>query len=266
MVAGGLAIGVPFLVFFGWLSDRIGRKPIIMTGCALAALTYFPLFHALTNAANPDLAAASASAPITVVADPADCTFQFDPVGKAAFNSSCDIAKTYLAKAGLPYANEAAPPGAIAQIRVGSTSVASFDGRGMAKADLTAKKTAWETEIGAATAAAAYPKAADSAKVNVAMVVGLLAVLMIYVAMVYGPIAAMLVEMFPANIRYTSMSLPYHLGNGWFGGFLPTTAFAMVAASGDIYFGLWYPVTIAAITFVIGVLFVHDRRGARIDV
>jgi MFS family permease len=261
MVAAGLAIGVPFLIFFGWLSDKVGRKPIIMAGCLLAALTYFPLFHALTGAANPDLATASAKAPITVVADPNDCSFQFDPVGKAAFNSSCDIAKTYLAKAGLPYANEAAPAGSVATIRVGSTSVASFDGRGMAKADLTAKKTAWEAEIGAATAAAGYPKAADSAKVNVGMVIAILAVLMIYVAMVYGPIAAMLVEMFPPQIRYTSMSLPYHVGNGWFGGFLPTTAFAMVAASGDIYYGLWYPVVVAALTFVVGMLFVRDTHG-----
>jgi MFS family permease len=265
MVAAGLAIGVPFLIFFGWLSDKIGRKPIIMTGCLLAALTYFPLFHALTAAANPDLASASAKAPITVVADPNDCSFQFDPVGKAAFNSSCDIAKTYLAKAGLPYANEAAPAGSVATIRVGSASVASFDDRGMAKADLTAKKIAWETEIGAATAAAGYPKAADSAKVNVGMVIAILAVLMIYVAMVYGPIAAMLVEMFPPQIRYTSMSLPYHVGNGWFGGFLPTTAFAMVAASGDIYYGLWYPVVVAAFTFVVGMLFVRDTHGKAVD-
>jgi hypothetical protein len=231
----------------------------------LAALTYFPLFHALTAAANPDLAAASSKAPITVVADPDGCSFQFDPVGKAAFNSSCDIAKTYLAKAGLPYANEAAPAGSVATIRVGSASVASFDGRGMAKADLTAKKIAWETEIGAATAAAGYPKAADSAKVNVGMVIAILAVLMIYVAMVYGPIAAMLVEMFPPQIRYTSMSLPYHVGNGWFGGFLPTTAFAMVAASGDIYYGLWYPVVVAAFTFVVGMLFVRDTHGKAVD-
>jgi MFS family permease len=261
LVAVGLAVGTPFIVFFGWLSDRIGRKVIILAGCALAALTYFPLFHLLTDAANPALAEASARAPITVAADPADCSFQFDPVGKAAFNSSCDITKSYLAKAGLPYLNEKAGPG-VAAVRIGGTTLASFDGRGLAKAAFTEKKTAWEKDIAAALAAAGYPKEADSAQVDKLKVVAVLAVLMIYVAMVYGPIAAMLVEMFPARIRYTSMSLPYHLGNGWFGGFLPTTAFAMVAASGDIYYGLWYPVTIAAATAIIGALFVREPKGS----
>ncbi|MBV9420155.1 MAG: MFS transporter [Alphaproteobacteria bacterium] len=260
MVAAGLVIGVPFLVFFGWLSDRIGRKPIIMAGCLLAALTYFPLFHLLTEAANPALSKASASAPITVVADPADCSFQFDPVGKAAFNSSCDIAKSFLAKAGLPYANEHAGPGVIATVRIGTAMLPSFDGRGMAKAEFTARKAQWEKALGGLLTASGYPSAADSAAVNVPLVIAILAVLMIYVAMVYGPIAAMLVEMFPPQIRYTSMSLPYHLGNGWFGGFLPTTAFAMVAASGDIFFGLWYPVAVAAFTFVVGMLFVRDTK------
>jgi MFS family permease len=261
LVAIGLAVGTPFIVLFGWLSDRVGRKPIILTGCALAALTYFPLFHLLTDAANPALAEAAARAPITVIADPADCAFQFDPVGKAAFNSSCDIAKSYLAKAGLPYANGAGAVHDLAQVRFGQAAIASFDGRGLAKADFTARKTAWEKEIGAALAAAGYPKEADSARVDKLKVVGVLAVLMIYVAMVYGPIAAMLVEMFPARIRYTSMSLPYHIGNGWFGGFLPTTAFAMVAASGDIYYGLWYPVAVAGFTAVVGALFVRETRG-----
>ncbi|HEY4943840.1 MAG TPA: MFS transporter [Rhizomicrobium sp.] len=261
LVATALAIGTPFLVLFGWLSDKIGRKPIIMAGCLLAALTYFPLFHMLTQAANPALSAASGRAPIVVVADPADCSFQFDPVGKAAFNSSCDLAKSYLAKAGLPYGNQAAVAHAPAQVRIGSSVLAAFDGRGLAKADFTKRKTAWEAQLAALLAGAGYPQASDSAKVDKTMVVAILSILMIYVAMVYGPIAAMLVEMFPARIRYTSMSLPYHLGNGWFGGFLPTTAFAMVAASGDIYFGLWYPVAIAAFTFVVGMLFVRETRG-----
>jgi MFS family permease len=260
LVAAGLLIGVPFLVFFGWLSDRIGRKPIIMAGCVLAALTYFPLFHALTDAANPALAEATARAPVTVVADPADCSFQFDPVGKAAFNSSCDIAKSTLAKAGVPYRNETAPSGAVAQIRIGAATLASFDGRALAKPAFTARKTAWEKDAAAALTAAGYPKEAASARVNAPLVIAILAVLMIYVAMVYGPIAAMLVEMFPPQIRYTSMSLPYHLGNGWFGGFLPTTAFAMVAASGDIYYGLWYPVVVAGLTAVIGILFVREPK------
>lgn len=265
LVAVGLAIGTPFIVLFGWLSDKVGRKPIILGGCLLAALTYFPLFHALTAAANPGLAAASARAPITVIADPADCAFQFDPVGKAAFNSSCDIAKSYLARAGLPYRNEAAARGTQAQVKVGDIILPSFDGRAVDKAELAKERTAWEGEAGALLAAAGYPASSDSATVNKPLVVAILAVLMIYVAMVYGPIAAMLVEMFPAAIRYTSMSLPYHLGNGWFGGFLPTTSFAMVAATGDIFYGLWYPVAVASITFLIGLFFIRETRNADID-
>src|SRR3569832_1395825 len=181
LVAVGLAVGTPFIVLFGWLSDRIGRKVIILAGCALAALTYFPLFHLLTDAANPALVEATVRAPITVVADPSDCSFQFDPVGKTAFNSSCDIAKSYLAKAGLPYANETAGAGAAA-VKIGGTTLTSFDGRGMAKAEFTAKKTAWEKDIAAALAAAGYPKEADSARVDKLKVVAVLAVLMIYVA------------------------------------------------------------------------------------
>lgn len=265
LVAMGLAIGTPFIILFGWLSDKIGRKPIILGGCLLAALTYFPLFHALTAAANPGLAAASTRAPITVIADPADCAFQFDPVGKAAFNSSCDIAKSYLARAGLPYRNEAAAAGTVAEVRVGGILLPSFDGRAVEKAALAKQRTAWEGEATALLTAAGYPAVSDSTTVNKPMVVAILAVLMIYVAMVYGPIAAMLVEMFPAAIRYTSMSLPYHLGNGWFGGFLPTTSFAMVAATGDIFYGLWYPVIVAAATFVIGFFFIRETRHADID-
>ena len=265
LVAYGLAIGTPFIILFGWLSDKIGRKPIILGGCLLAALTYFPLFHALTVAANPGLAEASQRAPITVIADPADCAFQFDPVGKAAFNSSCDIAKSYLARAGLPYRNEAAPAGTLARVTVGEAALASFDGQTLERNALATQRAAWEAQAATALAQAGYPAASDSATVNKPMVVAILAILMIYVAMVYGPIAAMLVEMFPAAIRYTSMSLPYHLGNGWFGGFLPTTSFAMVAASGDIYYGLWYPVVVAGLTFVIGFFFIRETRNADID-
>ena len=265
LVAYGLAIGTPFIILFGWLSDKIGRKPIILGGCLLAALTYFPLFHALTVAANPGLAEASQRAPITVIADPADCAFQFDPVGKAAFNSSCDIAKSYLARAGLPYRNEAAPAGTLARITVGEAALGSFDGQTLERNALATQRAAWEVQAATALTQAGYPAASDSATVNKPMVVAILAILMIYVAMVYGPIAAMLVEMFPAAIRYTSMSLPYHLGNGWFGGFLPTTSFAMVAASGDIYYGLWYPVVVAGLTFVIGFFFIRETRNADID-
>jgi hypothetical protein len=265
LVACSLLIGTPFFVIFGWLSDKIGRKPIILLGCLLAALTYFPLFNALTLAANPALAAASASAPVTVVADPAGCAFQFDPVGKASFASSCDIAKSYLAKAGVSYANKPAPAGAVARVEIGAQSIDSFDGRNLPKQDLKAQGEAWGNGVGAALKAAGYPARADPAEVNKPLVVAILWLLVIYVTMVYGPIAAMLVEMFPTRIRYTSMSLPYHIGKGWFGGFLPTTAFAMSAASVNIYFGLWYPVVDPAATVVIGGLFLRETRGADIN-
>ncbi|WP_421933307.1 MFS transporter [Phenylobacterium sp.] len=265
LVAFALILGVPFFVVFGWLSDRIGRKPIILLGCLLAALTYFPIFKALTAAANPALAAATASAPVTVIADPADCAFQFDPVGKKAFTSSCDVAKSALATAGVSYSNQAAPAGTLAVVRIGAVEVASLDGTSLPKAEFAAAKTAWAKTLTAALSDAGYPAKADSALVHKPAVVGLLFLLMFYVTMVYGPIAAALVEMFPAKIRYTSMSLPYHIGNGWFGGFLPTTAFAMVAATGDIYYGLWYPIVIAAVTVVVGAFFVKEMRGANID-
>jgi MFS family permease len=264
LVAIALLIGTPFFIFFGWLSDRIGRKYIILLGCLIAALTYFPLFKALTDAANPALAQAAASAPVTVTADPDDCSVQFDPIGKAVFSSSCDIAKSYLAKAGVPYANKAAPKGTVASVQVGKTDYPSFAGSALAKKDLEAKRKAWEKGAGALIKQAGYPAKADPAKMNKPLVVGILALLVIYVTMVYGPIAAMLVEMFPTRIRYTSMSLPYHIGNGWFGGFLPATAFAMVAATGDIYYGLWYPVVVAAFTFVVGLLFVRETKNVDI--
>jgi len=265
LVASALLLGTPFFVLFGWLSDKIGRKPIIMLGCVLAALTYFPLFKALTVAANPQLAAAVASAPVTVVADPADCAFQFDPVGKTVFNSSCDLAKSYLAKAGVTYTNQAAPAGTLAQVKIGSETLTAFDGKGLEKPAFKAQKTVWETGLGAALKSAGYPAKADSALVDRPKVIAILLLLVIYVTMVYGPIAAMLVEMFPTNIRYTSMSLPYHIGNGWFGGFLPTTAFAMVAATGNIYYGLWYPIVVASLTAVIGTLFLKETKDVDID-
>jgi len=260
LIAISLLLATPFFVFWGWLSDKVGRKPIILVGCLLAALTYFPLFHALTGAANPQLAAATASAPVSVHADPADCALQFDPVGKTVFDSSCDLAKSYLAKAGVTYANIAAPAGSTAEVRIGHVVVTSFDGAALPRPDFAARKAEWEAGLGAALAAAGYPARADSALVNKPLVVAILFVLVIYVTMVYGPIAAALVEMFPTNIRYTSMSLPYHIGNGWFGGFLPTTAFAMVAATGNIYYGLWYPVVVALVTVGVGYLFIRDRK------
>ena len=265
LVALALLIGTPFFVIFGWLSDKIGRKPIILLGCLLAALTYFPIFKALTVAANPQLAAATASAPVTVIADPADCTFQFDPVGKQTFAKSCDIAKTALATAGISYANQAAAPGTVASIKIGTATVASFDGQRLEKKAFTAAKTSWGKALTAELAKAGYPAKSDPAKMDKPKVVGLLFLLVLYVTMVYGPVAAALVEMFPAQVRYTSMSLPYHVGNGWFGGFLPTTAFAMVAATGNIYYGLWYPIAVVAFTVVVGGLFVKEMRGANVD-
>jgi MFS family permease len=265
LVAVALILGAPFFVLFGWLSDKVGRKPIILAGCLLAALTYFPVFKAITAAANPVLAAASASSPVTVVADSADCAFQFDPVGKRTFASSCDIAKSTLANAGISYANQAAPAGSVAVVKIGAATLASFKGEALKPAELKTQKAAWTKTLTGALKAAGYPAKADQAKINKPLTVGLLWLLVLYVTMVYGPIAAALVEMFPARIRYTSMSLPYHIGNGWFGGFLPTTAFAMVAATGNIYFGLWYPVTVAAVTVVVGLLFVKEMRGAPIE-
>jgi predicted MFS family arabinose efflux permease len=265
LVAVALLLGTPFFVVFGWLSDRIGRKPIILAGCLLAVLTYFPIFKAITVAANPQLAAASASAPVTVVADPADCAFQFDPVGKKSFASSCDLAKGALANAGVSYANQAAAAGAVAEVRIGTVVIPSFKGEALPAAALKTEKAAWTKTLGAALKTAGYPAKADPARIDRVKLVALLWLLVLYVTMVYGPIAAALVEMFPARIRYTSMSLPYHVGNGWFGGFLPTAAFAMVAATGNIYYGLWYPVAVAAFTFVIGLLFVKEMRGAKIE-
>ena len=260
MVAIALALGAPFFIFFGWLSDKIGRKPIILAGCLLAAVTYFPIFHMIANAANPELTAASAKSPVTVVADPAECRLQFDPVGKSKFTSPCDVAKSALVKKGIPYINVAGPSGA-AQITIGDKSVPSYDATG---ADAKAKGEAFVKDLGDALKAAGYPAKSPINSVNW-QVVGLLWILMIYVTMVYGPIAAMLVEMFPTRIRYSAMSLPYHIGNGWFGGFLPFITVAIVASTGDIYSGLWYPIVVAAATFIIGLLFVAETRGKHLD-
>src|SRR5277367_3228528 len=239
LVAVALLLATPGFVFFGWLSDKIGRKPIIMVGCLLAMLTYFPLFGALTRYANPALYAAQAAAPITVVADPKDCSFQFDPVGKNLFDStSCDIAKNFLAKASVSYKSENAPAGTVTSIRSGSNTFAAPDPKVLKGADRKAAIAAFQKQVKGALSAAGYPDKADPAAINKPMVVLILFILVLYVTMVYGPIAALLVELFPARIRYSAMSLPYHIGNGWFGGFLPTIAFAMVAATGNVYYGL----------------------------
>jgi MFS family permease len=265
MIAISLAIATPGFLFFGWLSDKIGRKPIILAGMLLAALTYFPLFNALTQAANPALAAAQKNSPITVVADPAACANQFDPVGKAKFLQSCDIAKSYLSKAGISYANGVAAPGSIAEIRIGNAVVSSFEGAGLDAGAMKSSLDAFKAKIGDALKTAGYPAKADPAAINKPMVIAILTLLVIYVTMVYGPIAAALVEMFPTRIRYTSMSLPYHIGNGWAGGLLPSITFAMIASNGNIYYGLWYPIVIASVCFVIGLLFVKETKNNNID-
>jgi MFS family permease len=263
LTAIALALATPFFVFFGWLSDKIGRKPIIMAGCLLAVLTYFPLFNALTRYANPALYTAQASTPVTVVADPKDCSFQFDPIGRNAFNTkSCDIAKSYLAKSSVNYSREDAPAGTIAQVRSGNTTITAPDPSKVTGAERKAAIADFQKQVKAALSAAGYPDKADPARINKPMVVLVVWVLVLYVTMVYGPIAALLVELFPARIRYSSMSLPYHIGNGWFGGFLPATAFAMVAATGDIYYGLWYPIVAAGITLMFG-LFVLPETYKR---
>jgi MFS family permease len=259
MTAIALALATPAFVFFGWLSDKIGRKPIIMTGCLLALLTYFPLFQALTRYANPALSAALASSPVSVYADPAECSFQFDPIGKNKFDAtSCDIAKSFLAKAGVSYTRIDAPSGSIAEIRSGATTLSAPDPRtvsGKERKDAIAK---FQASAKATLTAAGYPEKANPAAINKPAVVLILFILVLYVTMVYGPIAALLVELFPPRIRYSAMSLPYHIGNGWFGGFLPTTAFAMVAATGDIYYGLWYPIVAAGATLVLGIFFLPE--------
>ncbi|TAK98101.1 MAG: MFS transporter [Aquabacterium sp.] len=325
LVAIGLLIGTPFFVVFGSLSDKIGRKPIILGGCLIAAVTYFPLFKALTEAANPDLARAQASAPVTLVADNNECSFQFNPTGTAKFTSSCDIAKQLLASSSVNYENVAGAAGSTAVIKVGETVINSYSPTKVTEADVPAAKEAatkakesamkkvddmkaagvsgkeaedklkdaekalkdasanlaafdkdgkaaatkiiegqFKKAVGTALKTAGYPAKADPAKLNKPVIVAILALLVIYVTMVYGPIAAMLVEMFPTRIRYTSMSLPYHIGNGWFGGLLPTTAFAIVAQTGNIYNGLWYPIIVASITFVVGLLFVRETKDVDI--
>ena len=266
LIAIALMIGTPGFVFFGWLSDKIGRKPIILVGCALASLTYFPTFHALTKAANPALAQAQASAPITVVVNDADCSVQFDPVGRNKFDAkSCDIAKSFLAKSGVSYSKVDAPAGTVASIKIGSETLVAPDPNLVAGAEKKAAITAYQDSVKAALAKAGYPSKAEPATMNKPMVIAILVYLVLLVTAVYGPIAALLVEIFPSRIRYTSMSLPYHVGNGWFGGFLPTTAFAMVAATGDIYYGLWYPVLIAGLTAVVGLFFLPETFKRRLD-
>jgi MFS family permease len=264
MIAASLLIGTPFFVVFGVLSDKIGRKPIIMAGCLLAALTYFPIFGALTKAANPDLAAAQDKNKVTVTADPNECSFQFNPTGTVKFTSSCDIAKQVLAGSSVSYDTVDAPAGTVASIKIGETVIPSYTAKGVSADEAKSKDAAFKKLVADDLKTAGYPAKADPAKTDKFMVIIILAYLVLLVTMVYGPIAAMLVEMFPTRIRYTSMSLPYHIGNGWFGGLLPTMAFAIVAQTGNMYNGLWYPIIIAAATFIIGTLFIKETKDVDI--
>ncbi|EJL84889.1 arabinose efflux permease family protein [Polaromonas sp. CF318] len=264
LVAYSLILGTPFFVIFGTLSDKIGRKPIIMAGCLLAVVTYFPVFTALTKAANPDLAAAQAKNKVIVTADPKECSFQFNPTGTVKFTSSCDIAKQVLAGASVSYDNVAAPAGTVATIKIGEAAIPSYNAKGLSADDAKKKDAEFKKLVADDLKAAGYPSKADPAKVDKVMVTIILFYLVVLVTMVYGPIAAMLVELFPTRIRYTSMSLPYHIGNGWFGGLLPTTAFAIVAQTGNMYNGLWYPIIVAGMTLVIGTLFIKETKDVDI--
>jgi MFS family permease len=261
-VVGALAFTTPLFVVFGRLSDRIGRKPLVMGGFVVAIFTVFPLFQAITHYANPALEAAVAASPIVVVADPAECSFQFDPIGKARFSSSCDVVKSALAKAGVPYSNQAAGAGTLAYVRVGEKVIDSFDGRALPLAEFRARSAEWGATLHAQLTRAGYPNGADPQRINGPMLLLMLIFLTGYGTLVYASLAAWLVELFPPRIRYTSLSLPYHIGNGWFGGFLPTIAFALVAYTGNIYQGLWYPVVIASISLVVGSLLLKETRGA----
>jgi MFS family permease len=267
VMAAALALATPFFVVFGALSDKIGRKKIVLAGCLIAALTYFPIFKGITHFANPALDAAVKTAPVTVVADPATCSFQFDPVGKKQYTSACDLAKGALSRMGVSYSNEESPPGPRAQVKIGDASVTieallpDVPGGKLSNAEYKKAQDSVTANLKEALLTAGYPAKADMSAFSYPMVILLCTILVIYVTMVYGPIAAWLVELFPARIRYTSMSLPYHIGNGWFGGFLPVTSFAIVAATGNIYNGLWYPMIVASLTVVIGGLFLRETAG-----
>jgi MFS family permease len=261
LIAAALLIGTPFFLIFGALSDKIGRKPIIMGGMLIAALTTIPIFNGLTHYANPALETALSNSPVVVTADPSTCQFLFNPTDAKKFTSSCDHARIVLTNASVNYSSVAGPAGSVASVKIGNTVIAGVDVDLLSQDDAMARDKAFKKQMGDAIKAAGYPSKADPDQINTPMVLLLLTTLMIYVTMVYGPLAAMLVEMFPTRIRTSALSLPYHLGNGWFGGLLPTMAFALVALKGDMYYGLWYPTLIAASCFVIGMLFVKETRG-----
>ena len=259
------AVSAFLYVFFGWISDRIGRKPVMLFGMILALIAIFPGFQALTRAANPALAEAQASSPIVVMADPATCALQFDPIGKTAFASSCDIAKSVLSNAGISYSNVEAAPGSVAVVRIGSVEIASVEGGGLDPAALKAARAGVETRLKAALLEAGYPAKADPERINLPMVFGILMIFMVAATALYGPQAAALVELFPTRVRYTAMSLPYHVGTGWVGGMLPAASFALVAWSGNIYFGLWYTLAFASVAVVVALIWLPETRGRDMD-
>lgn len=261
LLAAALAAAVPFYLVVGKIADRFGRKPQVMIGCLIAALTFFPIFRGLTHYANPQIEAAQTNSPVVVVADPRECSFQFDPVGGAHFTSSCDVAKSVLAGQRIPYSNEAAPAGTVAIVKVGGTTLAAFDGAVLSAADFKARSAQFKEQLSGVLKDAGYPASADPEQIDYVMVFLLLWVMGVLGVMTYGPIAAWLVELFPPRIRYTSMSLPYHLGNGWFGGFLPSIAFAMIAYTGNIYSGLWFPLIVCLMTAVVGTFFLRETNG-----
>jgi MFS family permease len=258
-------ITIPFYVFFAWLSDKIGRKPVMLAGIGVATIAFFPVFHMLGDAVNPALAAAAAKSPVSVVAAPTDCAVQFDLIGKAKYVSSCDIAKAALTGAGIPYTNEAAAEGSFAKIHVGGEDVESPDGRSLNATDLAAAKKDFDMRLKAALARARYPASADRGAVDKTRALILLVILGLAAGALYAPQAAALVELFPTRIRYTALSVPYHIGVGWFGGFLPATAFAIVAATGNIYAGLWYPAIVAGFGFVVTLLFLPETYKRSIE-
>jgi MFS family permease len=260
-----LLLATPFFVVFGALSDRIGRKWLVLGGIFLAAVSFFPVFKGLTHYANPALEKALLTSPVVVKADPDDCQFQINVTGTKKFTSSCDMIKARLVAAGVNYSNEAAPAGSVAEVMIGGAVLRSFDAKGLSKEEADAQNKTLTAELSAALKQAGYPANADPAQVNRPMLVLLVFILVFFLAMAYGPVAAMLVEMFPTRIRYSSLSLPYHIGTGWVGGLMPTVAFAMVAYQGDIYYGLWFPVVIALATVVVGILCVKETKNVNIN-
>jgi nitrate/nitrite transporter NarK len=265
LIAAALVIGSPFYIASGWLADKIGPKSVLLAGCVLAAASYFPIFHAITHYANPAIEEAAERAPVTVLADPKACSVQFDLLGNKRFTKSCDVAKSALAHAGVPYANEAAPAGSVALVRIGTATmsavrVQAFEGSALNTADFKAADAAFVATLNGALKSAGYPQSADPKRINYPMVFLLLLVLVLYLAIAYAPVAALLVDMFPARIRYTSVSVAYHMAVGSFGGFLPTVAFAVVAITGNIYAGLWYPVLVALGSALIGAVFLKRKE------